>query len=246
MVVVGVCAAVFWLRRQRPYLLVGWLWFVGTLVPVIGLVQVGNQAHADRYTYLPQIGLYMLVAWGVADLCGEGLVALRPVAERQHLDADQRQQDQVLTLPGDVVEECFREGLVEDGIDGLRGSQLRMPLFEYSGACSGCGETPYVKLISQLFGDRLIIGNMPLVHRIVQRWNIHPDLQDDAFEEGMIGLMRAVEEYDPDHESGAGFSTIAYWWVLQGVSAMMRRERSRQGHETTVDHAIEIEYEPSS
>jgi len=56
-------------RRQRPYLLVGWLWYLGMLVPVIGLVQVGIQAHADRYTYLPQIGLYIMVAWGVVDLC---------------------------------------------------------------------------------------------------------------------------------------------------------------------------------
>ena len=57
-------------QRKRPYLLVGWLWYLGMLVPVIGLVQVGGQAHADRYTYLPQIGLYLMVAWSAADLCG--------------------------------------------------------------------------------------------------------------------------------------------------------------------------------
>lgn len=55
-------------RRNRPYLLAGWLWFLGTLVPVIGLVQVGNQAMADRYTYVPLIGLFMAIAWGVADI----------------------------------------------------------------------------------------------------------------------------------------------------------------------------------
>jgi tetratricopeptide (TPR) repeat protein len=54
--------------RRRPYLLVGWLWYLGMLVPVIGLMQVGSQARADRYTYLPQIGLYIMVAWGVAEL----------------------------------------------------------------------------------------------------------------------------------------------------------------------------------
>jgi len=54
--------------RRRPYLLVGWLWYLGTLVPVIGLVQVGDQAWADRYTYLPLIGLFILVVWGAADL----------------------------------------------------------------------------------------------------------------------------------------------------------------------------------
>ncbi len=56
--------------RTRPYLAVGWFWYVGTLVPVIGIVQVGNQAMADRYTYLPSIGLYVMVAWGVRDLVG--------------------------------------------------------------------------------------------------------------------------------------------------------------------------------
>ncbi len=56
------------LRRQRPWLLVGWLWYLISLLPVIGLVQVGLQAHADRYTYLPQIGLYLIVAWETAKM----------------------------------------------------------------------------------------------------------------------------------------------------------------------------------
>ena len=56
------------LGRQRRYLLVGWLWFLGTFVPVIGLVQVGTQAMADRYTYVPLIGLFILLIWGVAEL----------------------------------------------------------------------------------------------------------------------------------------------------------------------------------
>jgi Flp pilus assembly protein TadD len=60
----GICvAAVVW-RRRCPYVFVGWYWYVGMLVPVIGLVQVGLQAMADRYTYLPQIGLAVALAWG--------------------------------------------------------------------------------------------------------------------------------------------------------------------------------------
>ena len=51
-----------------PYLLVGWLWFLGTLVPVIGLVQVGEQAMADRYTYLPSLGVLVLAVWGAYEL----------------------------------------------------------------------------------------------------------------------------------------------------------------------------------
>jgi tetratricopeptide (TPR) repeat protein len=53
---------------HRRYLTVGWLWYVGTLVPVIGIMQVGSQSMADRYTYLPSIGIFIMVAWGAAEL----------------------------------------------------------------------------------------------------------------------------------------------------------------------------------
>jgi protein O-mannosyl-transferase len=62
-----VVSAVVLRYRQQRYLVTGWLWFVGTLVPMIGLVQVGNQAMADRYAYLPFIGLFVIVVWGVAE-----------------------------------------------------------------------------------------------------------------------------------------------------------------------------------
>ena len=55
------------LRRRQPYLLLGWLWFLVTLLPVIGLVQVGRQSMADRYTYLPSLGILILAVWGVAE-----------------------------------------------------------------------------------------------------------------------------------------------------------------------------------
>jgi tetratricopeptide (TPR) repeat protein len=54
-------------RWSRPYLVTGWLWYLGTLVPVIGLIQVGDQAMADRYAYLPLIGIFMMIVWGAAD-----------------------------------------------------------------------------------------------------------------------------------------------------------------------------------
>ena len=63
-----VTAVAITLRKQLPYLITGWLWYLGMLVPVIGLVQVGWQGRADRYTYLPQIGLYIAATWTVADL----------------------------------------------------------------------------------------------------------------------------------------------------------------------------------
>jgi tetratricopeptide (TPR) repeat protein len=70
--------AVLW-RQRRPYVLVGWLWYLGTLVPVIGLLQVGQQARADRYTYVPLIGIFIVLSWGAAEWLGRrclGRVAL--------------------------------------------------------------------------------------------------------------------------------------------------------------------------
>ena len=68
LVVTGIAV---WCWQKRPYLIVGWFWYLGTLVPVIGLVQVGRQSMADRYTYIPLIGLFILIVWGVADLWAE-------------------------------------------------------------------------------------------------------------------------------------------------------------------------------
>jgi tetratricopeptide (TPR) repeat protein len=65
---IGATATVVILARQRPYLLVGWLWFLGTLIPVIGLVQVGIQSMADRYTYIPLTGILFMLVWGVGDV----------------------------------------------------------------------------------------------------------------------------------------------------------------------------------
>jgi hypothetical protein len=69
-VILLIAATVMVVRRaeRNPYLVVGWLWYVGTLVPVIGIVQVGLQARADRYTYLPLIGIFIMAAWGIAEL----------------------------------------------------------------------------------------------------------------------------------------------------------------------------------
>ena len=70
LLLLGLTATALALRRSRPYLLVGWLWYLLLLLPVIGIVQVGAQAHADRYTYLPQIGLCLLATWAAADAFG--------------------------------------------------------------------------------------------------------------------------------------------------------------------------------
>ena len=68
MLVLGISVFVIRFGRTQKYLPVGWFWFVGTLIPVIGLVQVGLQAYADRYTYIPYIGLFIMIAWGISGL----------------------------------------------------------------------------------------------------------------------------------------------------------------------------------
>lgn len=67
-VLIGITMAAVILRKKAPYFIMGWFWYLGMLVPVIGLVQVGWQGHADRYTYLPEIGLYIAGTWAFADL----------------------------------------------------------------------------------------------------------------------------------------------------------------------------------
>ena len=67
---VAISAVCFALTKRRPYLLVGWLWYLGTLVPVSGLVQVGEHAFADRYTYVPLIGVFIMIAWTIPAALG--------------------------------------------------------------------------------------------------------------------------------------------------------------------------------
>ena len=77
----SVSGLVWWQRTTRPYLITGWLWFLGTLVPVIGLVQVGEQAIADRYAYIPLIGVFLMAVWGAADLADSKQLSVRSRAK---------------------------------------------------------------------------------------------------------------------------------------------------------------------
>jgi Flp pilus assembly protein TadD len=68
--IAGLSIVAVWLGRKLPFVLVGWFWFLGTLVPVIGLVQVGIQSLADRYTYVPLTGVFIILVWGFGAVCG--------------------------------------------------------------------------------------------------------------------------------------------------------------------------------
>ncbi len=118
--------------RRCPYLLVGWLWYLGMLVPVIGLVQVGVQAMADRYTYLPQIGLYIALAWAVADAVP--VLALSSLGVRRRVGAGAGGSDG-LCMASDVVLAGQRDSL--DPRPGLYRQKLAGP--QQPVACNNFG-----------------------------------------------------------------------------------------------------------
>jgi tetratricopeptide (TPR) repeat protein len=75
--VVGLSGGAVWVGRKLPFVVTGWYWFIGTLLPVIGLVQVGTQSMADRYTYVPLVGLFIVVAWGAEAALARGRIPWR-------------------------------------------------------------------------------------------------------------------------------------------------------------------------
>jgi len=74
----AVCVWILSQARRRPYLLTGWFWFLGTLVPTLGIVQVGSQAMADRYTYIPSIGLFLVLVLGIHELAARARLSAGP------------------------------------------------------------------------------------------------------------------------------------------------------------------------
>ena len=139
----GATLLAFVLRQKRPYLLTGWLWYVIMLIPVIGIFQVGLQGHADRYTYLPQIGLYLMVTWVAGDLVQGArrrmiglttvaiaiLLALGLTARRQVAcwkDSEALWTHAVMVTPGSDValaglgEVFLTNGKVDEGIENFR------------------------------------------------------------------------------------------------------------------------------
>src|SRR5206468_3029266 len=67
LIVLALTALFVWYGRRRPYFIVGWLWYLGTLVPMTGIVILGIHTICDRYTYIPHIGLFVMLVWGLGD-----------------------------------------------------------------------------------------------------------------------------------------------------------------------------------
>ena len=83
---IGVSAVTVVRVRRNPYLLVGWAWYLGTLVPMIGIVQVGSQQMADRYTYFPLIGVFLALVWLIAELAsGRAFSSMGPPVDHSRV-----------------------------------------------------------------------------------------------------------------------------------------------------------------
>ena len=145
----GISWAVLSYRASR-YLLVGWFWYLGTMVPMIGLVQVGNQARADRYTYLPLIGLFIVLVWGLADwaksrqmeskyLAAAGFGVLAALCWATRIQLSYWQDDFTLwthtltVAPGNFVAEnnlglaLIREGERDEAVTHFRAASILAP-----------------------------------------------------------------------------------------------------------------------
>jgi len=161
----GISALVF-MRRRQPFMLMGWLWFVGTLAPVIGLMQVGQQAMADRYTYIPSVGIFILTIWGAHELArgwrhqamllslaGTAAVVLCVVLTREQLGYWQDSETlfrHALTVTqnnylahkaiGDVM---LKKGQADEAISEFREAIRIEP--DYPEACDNLGNALHIK-----------------------------------------------------------------------------------------------------
>jgi tetratricopeptide (TPR) repeat protein len=143
--VVAVSVLVLRAAGSRPYLFTGWFWYLGTLVPVIGVVQIGAQAHADRYTYLPSVGIFLMVSWGLAEVAerhprAKALIAvLASVSTVACLAATSRQLDywrNTRALFGHALEVTSGNYIAHNGLgDALRSEgRVREALAQYEAA----------------------------------------------------------------------------------------------------------------
>ena len=173
-------------RRSRPYLPVGWFWYLGTLVPVIGMVQVGEQALADRYTYLPLVGIFVILVWTVSGALRVFAVA-RPAA-----------------APTAMLVFCALGGLTWIQTGYWKSSQA---LFEHTIAVTGENELAYLNFGAALASEGKLADAARLFTEFVDRTGGTPDTRADL---GMVltlqGRMSEAEaQYrralaaDPSH-----------------------------------------------
>jgi protein O-mannosyl-transferase len=185
--------------RKRPYVLVGWLWYLGSLVPVIGFVQIGRQQMADRYTYLPLLGIYLAVAWLVPSLTPE------PVARRRFLPIAA-----LAAVAGYAVIGFVQVGYWHDGVT----------LFRHAMAVTEDNPTTRRALGSALFRKERFREALPHLEQAVKQdptdAHAHYSLgrgwesigrPQEAFAEYQAAIQ--LDEAYPDAQNDVGLSLVA-------------------------------------
>jgi tetratricopeptide (TPR) repeat protein len=185
--------------RKRPYVLVGWLWYLGSLVPVIGFVQIGRQQMADRYTYLPLLGIYLAVAWLVPSLIPE------PTARRRFLPIAA-----LAAVAGYAVIGFVQVGYWHDGVT----------LFRHAMAVTEDNPTTRRALGSALFRKERFREALPHLEQAVKQdptdAHAHYSLgrgwesvgrPQEAFAEYQAALK--LDEAYPDAQNDVGLSLVA-------------------------------------
>ena len=168
-----------WWAKRFPYLAVGWFWYLGTLVPAIGLVQVGVQSMADRYTYLPGIGLFIIVAWGLNDLLNSRLQKAKIAAVAGGL-----------ALAGCLAATSIQLSYWRNSVELFRHT-VRVTTDNYAAAdCLGKAleETGLVAPAAQLYAEAV---------------SIEPDYPMSQFDLGMILLEQGRADEASNHLAAA-------------------------------------------
>jgi tetratricopeptide (TPR) repeat protein len=232
---VTVTALVIWQVRSRPWLAVGWFWFLGMLVPVIGLVQVGDQALADRYTYLPSIGLSIALVWGavgmpglnrrrkllLAGLGGLGLAAclVQTRFELQFWHDSQRLFERALAVAGDspLAHSSLASALMEQGeaeaaerhyrraLEFLPGSALAHN--DLGVALAGAGKSPEAE--AQLREAIRLDPRMGSAYN-----NLGKLLTEERRLDEAAAILQTVLKLDPTNETA--HCKLGFVWAQEG------------------------------
>jgi tetratricopeptide (TPR) repeat protein len=235
-------------RGSRPYLLVGWLWYLGTMVPVIGVVQVGGQAHADRYTYFPLIGIFLLVVWGLTDLsrrlhkerlgawlAGAGMALLMLLSWHQaSLWSD---SVALWTHAVEVTENNWMAYKLLDDAYAKQGRRDRAERFFREKVRSNPGDAGAQNALGQVLSDR---GNIEEAHRHFQEaLRLDPDNSLVHYNLGQILLrekqsaeavkhLRAYLKEDPNSGQGHNLLGLALMDMGQPEEAANHFEQALQ------------------
>jgi protein O-mannosyl-transferase len=247
--IVALTALSWRLRQARPYLLVGWLWFLGTMVPVIGVLQIGMQAMADRYTYVPYIGLFVAVAWGAADAAARagvpanalralGLLVVLAAATTAHAQTATWRTSETLWLRAVTV--TRNNATAHNSLGAVYGNQGRVPeaIAQFEAALRANPDPTDLRKILPNLGRALISANR-IAEAIPHLERARALVADRADLRHQLALAYAVTGRTPDAiEMWAEALRIdpafedAYYTMGVALASERRIEEARRAFET--------------